>query len=70
MDALYKDYRCSGCKKLLFRGWLAEGAVEVKCKSCHAFTTVAASKFNELLCAVFPCPHRVTVETAKKKAAA
>lgn len=59
MSLPYKEYRCRDCKKLLFRGWLAEGEVEVKCKSCHALTTVTESKFDEMLCAVLPCPHRI-----------
>ncbi|MDO8626719.1 MAG: hypothetical protein Q7K39_04710 [Candidatus Magasanikbacteria bacterium] len=67
MGIVYKEYRCSGCKKLLFRGWLAEGEVEVKCKSCHAFTTIKQSQFNAMLCAILPCPHRVA--PAKKQLA-
>ena len=55
----YKEYRCKNCKKLLFRGFLAEGEVEVKCKACHELTTVRESKFNAMLCAVLPCPHRL-----------
>ena len=67
MTVPYKEYRCRGCKKLLFRGWLAEGAIEVKCKACHAFTTVTETKFNEILCAVFPCPHRIAPPVSAKK---
>lgn len=40
-----QDYRCS-CGKLLFRGSLLAGTVEVKCKRCNApkmfeFTTTS-----------------------------
>ncbi len=59
-----KEYRCEQCKKLLFKGALVESVVEVRCKHCHAMTTVKSSAFNELLCAVFPCPHRITVAAA------
>lgn len=63
----YREYRCSGCKKLLFRGWLSEGEIEVKCKACHTFTVVTASKFDEMLCAVLPCPHRIAPQKAAAK---
>ncbi len=58
-----KEYRCVGCNKLLFRGWLAEGHVEVKCKSCHSFTLISESKFDAMLCATVPCPYRVSPHT-------
>lgn len=62
MSIEYKDYRCSNCKKLLFRGWLSEAEVEIKCKSCHECTVISESKFNEMLCGVVPCPHRIAIE--------
>lgn len=62
----FKEYRCKQCRKLLFRGWLSEGEVEVKCKNCHALTTVMESKFDEMLCAVLPCPHRIAPTKSKK----
>ncbi|OGH69905.1 MAG: hypothetical protein A2754_03920 [Candidatus Magasanikbacteria bacterium RIFCSPHIGHO2_01_FULL_47_8] len=67
MAVPYRDYRCGSCKKLLFRGWLAEGEVEVKCRSCHALTTVAESKFDGMLCAIVPCPHRLVPKAMEKK---
>ncbi len=67
MAVPYKDYRCFSCKKLLFRGWLTEGEVEVKCKACHALTTVTESKFEEMLCAVVPCPHRIAPAAMQQK---
>lgn len=67
MAVPYKEFRCRGCHKLLFRGWIAEGEVEVKCKTCHDLTTIAKSQFDEMLCAVVPCPYRVSPEKAKKK---
>lgn len=62
-----KEYRCQECKKLLFKGALVESVVEVRCKQCHSMNTVKSSALNELLCAVVPCPHRITVETAVAK---
>ena len=32
-----RDYRCGQCNKLLFKGELLRGLVEVKCKSCKNF---------------------------------
>jgi phage FluMu protein Com len=64
-----REYRCTGCKKLLFKGALVESVVEIRCRNCHTINTVSSSTFNELLCAVFPCPHRITVETAAEKSA-
>lgn len=69
MSVPFKEFRCSSCKKLLFRGWISEGVVEVKCKSCHAFTTVTVTQFNEMLCAVLPCPHRIQPQNASAKSA-
>lgn len=69
MTVPYKEFRCKGCRKLLFRGWITEGEVEVKCKNCHDLTMVAESKFEEMLCAVLPCPHRIAPTAAKKKIA-
>lgn len=57
----FKEYRCTGCKKLLFKGILVESVIEVKCKACHVMNVVESSKFDELLCAVYPCPHRIKV---------
>ena len=64
MTACLNEYRCRACKKLLFKGLLVEGSVEAKCKHCHAVTTVAASRFNRLLCMIDPCPRRVPHEPA------
>lgn len=60
----FTEYRCQKCKKLLCKGTLVEGIIEVRCKHCHTFTTIESSKFDQLLCAVYPCPHRVVI--AKK----
>ncbi len=59
MPACLSEYRCMQCKKLLFKGFLVEGSVEVKCKHCHAITNVVASQYNKLLCMIDPCPNRI-----------
>ncbi len=33
-----KEYRCS-CGKLLFKGMLQDGTVEVKCRHCRRFAS-------------------------------
>ncbi len=59
----FKEYRCKDCKKLMFKGILVESVVEVKCKTCHTMNTIESSKFDQLLCGVYPCPNRVVVVT-------
>lgn len=59
MTACLRDYRCAHCRKLLFKGLLVEGSVEMKCRHCRALTVVSASRFNELLCLIEKCPNRI-----------
>jgi phage FluMu protein Com len=33
-DFLFKEHRCKHCNKLLFKGVLKYGTVEIKCKNC------------------------------------
>lgn len=63
MSGCLRDYRCPHCRKLLFRGLLVEGDVEIKCKHCRALTYLTASLHHRLLCMVDPCPNRVPHET-------
>jgi len=65
MPGCLKDYRCTRCRKLLFRGLLVEGEVEIKCKHCHALSAVSASLHDRLVCLVDPCPNRVPLETTR-----
>lgn len=65
MGVAYKEYRCEKCHKLFFKGILVEGELEVKCKACHEVTVHRASSFNELLCLVSPCPHRIAIDGKK-----
>ncbi len=62
-----REYRCQACKKLLFKGALVESVIELRCKHCHYTNIIESSAFNELLCAVYPCPHRLTVEETANK---
>ena len=65
MDLAPNEYRCRSCHKLLFRGVLVEGEVEIMCKSCKEVTTVKKSQFNTLLCMIEHCPHRIHCPSAK-----
>lgn len=59
MSLAPNEYRCTHCHKLLFKGILVEGDIEIKCKACHEFNTIAHSNMNDLLCMIAHCPHRV-----------
>lgn len=62
------EYRCGNCQKLLCKGFLVEGAIEVKCKHCHEVTTLKAERTNELLCLIANCPGRVAFNPSKPAA--
>ncbi|MBI4268332.1 Com family DNA-binding transcriptional regulator [Candidatus Uhrbacteria bacterium] len=55
----YKEYRCTHCKKLLFKGFLVDSAVEIKCKGCGALVTIVEASKDAYFCAVKACPGRV-----------
>lgn len=56
-----REYRCTSCKNLLYKGLLVEGEIEIKCKKCHTMNTIVASKFDDYMCLVYPCPHRIVL---------
>lgn len=66
MALCLREYRCNDCKKLLFKGFLVESVIEVKCKSCHSMNIVESSKYDRLLCAIDPCPNRIPVVPEKE----
>lgn len=66
MSNCLTEYRCSSCHKLLFKGLLVEGSVEIKCKHCHAFEVIHATQFNQLLCLIKNCPNRIDWKTPEK----
>ena len=61
MTACAKEFRCTSCHKLLFKGILVEGDLEAKCKHCHEINHITSSQFNDLLCLIPKCPHRITL---------
>lgn len=56
----YREYRCQACQKLLFKGILVEGEVEVRCRGCHDLVTIQANSANDLMCLIPNCPNRVS----------
>ncbi|MCK9577970.1 Com family DNA-binding transcriptional regulator [bacterium] len=39
-----KEYRCSNCNKLLFKGSIEEGLIEIKCRGCKNINTIQIDK--------------------------
>lgn len=62
MSIACKEHRCTACHKLLFKGILVEGEIDIKCKHCHETNVIKKSEFNELLCLIPKCPHRVAID--------
>ena len=56
----YKEYRCPNDGKLLFKGLLVEGEIEVKCKECRQLVVVGRGDVDQLLCLKENCQNRVT----------
>ena len=60
MGCITQEYRCSNCRKLLFKGLFVEGEIDVKCKHCHELNFIKKSELYELLCLIPNCPQRIT----------
>lgn len=56
---MIKEYRCKNDGKLLFKGMLIEGQIEVKCKACHEVNTFEPTPLHEVVCHKTGCPNRV-----------
>ena len=65
MMPIYKEYRCSVCNKLLFKGLLVESEVEIKCKRCSTLNVFNGVTSDSLICFMPDCPRRVTQVTKK-----
>lgn len=61
MSDLYKEYRCPNDDKLLFKGVLVDGEVEIKCKGCRELVKVAPTPLDELICVAKNCDNRENV---------
>lgn len=53
------DYRCDGCKKLMFKGFLVSSEVEVKCKRCGQLNTFKGQYSADMICLNGDCPRRM-----------
>jgi len=61
MGIFYKEYRCSECDKLLFKGLLIDSEVEINCKRCKALRVVKGEPHDRFICLKDGCPNRVSV---------
>jgi len=61
MPHTLQEYRCASCKKLLFKGVIAESIIEIKCKRCGEVNEIRGKSVNEFVCLVEHCSGRVTV---------
>lgn len=56
---MFQEYRCKKDGKLLFKGALIEGQVEIKCKFCHEINSFEPTPLNEIICRKVDCQNRV-----------
>lgn len=54
------EYRCTECRKLLFKGILVDSVVEAKCRGCGVMNTFTGIAKERLLCLKPECVRRVT----------
>ncbi|GEM_PF-2552267 len=59
-----REYRCAHCNKLLCKGVLVEGELEVKCKGCRELTVLKAHHTNALICLKASCVNRISFDAA------
>ncbi|EKD79288.1 MAG: hypothetical protein ACD_41C00111G0003 [uncultured bacterium] len=57
--ACAEEYRCPNDHKLLFKGFVVDGEIEVKCRSCRELVTVHGNAEHSLICKKVDCPNRV-----------
>lgn len=58
------EYRCPNDGKLLFKGAIVYGEVEIKCKSCKDLIHIEPTPLAEIICTKQNCTNRVGVEAA------
>ncbi|MEK7540325.1 MAG: hypothetical protein AAB558_03695 [Patescibacteria group bacterium] len=59
LQSIYQEYRCPNDNKLLFKGLLVEGEVEVKCKYCKELVTIHQGQVEGIICLKPDCVKRV-----------
>jgi phage FluMu protein Com len=57
----YKEFRCSKCDKLMFKGVLIDSKVEIKCKRCGQINLYTGELAEKFICLTENCPSRVKV---------
>lgn len=57
---MLKEFRCTACKKLLFKGVFVASIIELKCRSCGEMNMFNGEENEEILCFKGVCPGRVT----------
>lgn len=60
LQSAYREYRCPNDAKLLFKGLLVEGEVEVKCKYCKELVLVNQGELQGIICLQPHCMNRVS----------
>lgn len=55
----YADYRCPNDGKLLFKGIIIDGEIEIKCKGCRELVKLQGDPSHTLVCKKIGCPNRV-----------
>ncbi len=54
-----KEYRCPNDNKLLFKGLIVEGEIEIKCKQCKDIIDIAPTPLKDIICKKGGCANRV-----------
>ena len=61
MHALYHEYRCPDCDKLLFKGLLVDSEIEINCKRCKGLKVVKGEPHDRYICLKENCVNRISV---------
>lgn len=56
---MLNSYHCTHCHKLLFKGLLVEGRIEVKCRGCHELVIFEPTPLASIICKKVDCPNRM-----------
>lgn len=54
-----REYRCPVDNKLLFKGLVVEGIVEIKCKHCKETHRFEPTPMDDIICRKIGCQNRV-----------
>jgi len=65
MANYHKEYRCIDCKKLMFKGFLIESEIEVKCKKCGKLNLFQGEDASQYICWKEGCPNRIATKKSE-----